>query len=162
MDVFFNDIPEEGLHLEGHFPETIFGLSPTDPIRPSGPVSYEADLYAFEEVVAIAGHLRGPFQLQCGTCLEYFPYEADFPNWSAEVDREAGQDGFDFQDLVREEFLLHLPTHPRCDEFVAGRICPRADLLKQSDEESDPGSSDSADPAGEDGPTLWSALDDWK
>lgn len=155
MQIFFADIPAEGLHLEGEFPASIFDLPVGDPIRPSGPVRYEIDAYAFEEVVAFSGRLRGPFQLQCGACLEYFDYEADFPHWSAELDREAGDESFDLETLVREEFLLLLPAHPRCDDYVEGRVCPKADLVEELAE---PGTAAS----GEDGrPDVWGALDQW-
>ncbi len=155
MEVFFSDIPDEGLHLEGEFPASIFDLAPDDPIRPAGPVGYDIDVYAFEEVVAFSGRLRGPFQLQCGACLEYFPYEADFPDWSTELDRETDQQSFDLETLVREEFLLLLPSHPRCDELVAGRVCPKADLVEELNEQA----------AGEENaprPNPWGALDEWK
>ena len=155
MDVFFSDIPAEGLHLEGEFPKSIFDLDPADPIRPTGPVRYEADVYAFDEVVAVAGRLQGPFQLQCGACLEYFDHEADFPAWSAELDREPGQQSFDLEPLIREEFLLLLPSHPRCDEMVPGRVCPKAELVEEH-------LDDLADEAPQQGPGVWDALDQWK
>lgn len=155
MDVFLSDIPEEGLHLEGEFPASIFDLPADDPIRPSGPVHYEATLFAFEEVITVHGRLRGPFELQCGACLEYFPYQADFPDWSSEIDREPDQESFDLEIIVREDFLLNLPAHPRCDEYVEGRVCPKADLVEEFSEEA----GDEADPTR---PNVWGALDDWK
>lgn len=154
-EIEFAEIPEDGLHLEGSFPASIFGLDPKDSIRPTGHVHYEADLYAFEEVVVVSGSLQGPFQLQCGACLEYFDCEADFPSWSSEVDREPKQRSFDFEDLVREEFLLNLPAHPRCDEWVEGRTCP-AEPLFVRDEEEEPV------PEERSGPNPWSALDELK
>lgn len=155
MEVHLSDIPEEGLHLEGELPASIFELSATDPIRPMGPVRYEADIHAFDEAIVLHGRLAGSFQLQCGTCLEYFPYEADFPQWTSELDREAGQESFDLAVLVREDFLLSLPSHPRCDEYVEGRICPRAHLFEAEAED-----ETSGDEGG--GPGVWGALDDWK
>ncbi len=155
MEVLFSEIPVEGLHLDGELPASIFELSATDPIRPMGPVHYSADIYAFEEVIALHGRLAGPFQLQCGACLEYFPYQADFPQWTSELDREPGEDRFDLARLVREDFLLNLPAHPRCDEFVEGRVCPRAHLFEEEDEDLPVEEEDS-------GSHVWDALDDLK
>jgi uncharacterized metal-binding protein YceD (DUF177 family) len=156
MEIFFSDIPAEGLHLEGELSASIFGLAADDPIRPAGAVRYEIDAYAFEEVVAFSGRLRGPFQLQCGACLEYFDYEADFPSWCAELDREPGVASFDLETLVREEFLLLLPAHPRCDELVEGRVCPKADLLEDLAGPEDDGPEESPRP------DVWGALDKWR
>ncbi len=156
MEIFFSDIPDEGLHLEGELPGTIFDLAEDDPIRPAGPVRYRFDAYAFEEVVAFSGSLRGPFRLQCGTCLEYFDHEADFPAWSAEIDREPGMESFDLEALVREEFLLLLPSYPRCDDGDDGRACPKAELLEDFLEA---GEEVPEEPSR---PDVWSALDGWK
>ena len=156
MEVFFSDIPNDGLHLEGEFPATIFDLDPVDTIRSSGPARYEADIYAFEEVIVLNGRLSGPFQLQCGACLEYFDYLADFPIWSSEIDREPGQKGFELAEVVREDFLLNLPSHPRCDELVEGRVCPKADLVGEFSDEGE----DAIEEGG--GGDAWGALDAWK
>lgn len=156
MEVFYADIPEEGLHLEGTLPPAIFDLAADDAIRPAGDISYSADLYAFDEVVALSGHLHGPFQLQCVACLEYFDYDAEFADWSSEIDREPDQESFDLAEIIREDFLLNLPTHPRCDEFVEDRICPRADLIEEFVDDAPRVDGDEA------GSDAWSVLDDWK
>lgn len=155
MEIFLSDIPEEGLHLEGEFPASIFDLADEDPIRPAGPVRYEATIFAFEEVITIHGRLHGPFELQCVACLEYFPYEADFPDWSAEFDREPGQESFDLETVVREDFLLNLPSHPRCDESLEGRVCAKAGLVDRL-----VGSEGSREEDRK--PGIWGALDNWK
>jgi len=155
MEIFLSDIPDEGLELDGEFPASIFDLPADDTIRPAGPVHYEANIYAFEEVITLHGRLSGPFQLQCGACLEYFPYEADFPDWSAELDREPKQQSFDLAVVVREDFLLNLPAHPRCDELVEGRVCPKAALVEEFSDDDEPS-------AEEERPNVWGALDEWK
>ena len=132
MEIFISDIPDEGLHLEGEFPAAIFDLPPGDSIRPMGPVQYTADIYGFEEVVVLNGSIKAPFQLQCGTCLEFFDYDADFPDWSTEVDIEPGQRSIDLKEIIREDFLLNLPANPRCDD--AGdddHVCPKRHFISE-------------------------------
>ncbi|MEX2577878.1 MAG: hypothetical protein WD342_02375 [Verrucomicrobiales bacterium] len=154
MEILISEIPEEGLHREGEFPASIFDLGPDDPIQPAGPVHYVADIFAFDDIVTLHGSLRGTFRLQCGVCLEYFDYEADYPKWATELDLEEGQTSFDLQDLVREDFLLELPTNPRCDELLEDRACPKAHLFQPDDDESPPDEGDR--------PNVWGALDDLK
>jgi len=156
MEIFISDIPDEGLHLEGEFPAAIFDLPPDDLIRPMGPVRYSADIYAFDEVIVLNGWLRGPFQLQCATCLEFFDFDADFPDWSSEVDLEPGQKIINLKDIIREDFLLGLPPNPRCDDYDAGRVCPKAHFV------ADPEEVDEIGPPESEGPNVWGVLDDLK
>ncbi len=155
MEIFIEDIPTEGLHLKGELPDTIFGLDPKDSIRPAGPVHYSIDIYSFEDGVSLTGSLGGPFQLQCGTCLEYFDFEANFPNWTSNLDTEEGQISFDPTIEIREDILMGLPSSPRCDDFAEGHVCPKAHLLEETRDES----SDDEGEDDDDGRNVWGALD---
>ena len=44
MEIFISEIPEEGLTREGTLPPSIFDLSPNDSIRPTGAVTYKANM----------------------------------------------------------------------------------------------------------------------
>ena len=135
MEIIISDIPIEGLHLSGKFSDSIFDLDPKDSIRCDGDVHYSVDIYSFDEAVVFSGKLQGPFELQCGICLEFFPYQANFPNWNSELELEEGQRTFHLQEIIREDFLLHLPTHPRCDEDGARKVCPKADFVLDEEEQ---------------------------
>jgi len=154
MEIFINEIPDEGLHKSGEFPPSIFELSPDDRIRPLGPVSYDVHLHAFDGLISFYGSLRGSFDLQCGTCLEYNRYDAVFDSWDSDLDLEEGQRSFDLKQIVREDFLLLLPEHLRCDELIEDRVCPKADLVDRVGESS---GDDDADGGNSD---AWKALDD--
>ncbi|HQZ28540.1 MAG: hypothetical protein KA250_10595 [Verrucomicrobiales bacterium] len=153
MEIFISDIPEEGLHLEGELPDSIFDLPPEDTITPMGPISYSADIYAFDEVIIINGSLRAPFRLQCGICLEDFDYDADFPQWSSELDLEPGQRSFELEEIIREDFLLGLPSNPRCDDGTEDRVCSKSYLLSDNEVVED---EEMSEP---DGPNVWGPLD---
>lgn len=152
MEIFISDIPLEGLHESGELPASIFELPPDDSIRPMGKVTYDVTIYAFEDLIAFSGRLTGPFQLQCSTCLEFVDFLADFPDWSSDLDLEEGQRSFDLVEVIRDDFLLSLPSHARCDELVDGRECPKAGILWEREE--------SADPPAPERPDVWGALDD--
>jgi len=157
MEIIIADIPAEGLRREGTLPPSIFDLPAGDAIRPVGDVTYEADIYSLEGLIAFSGRLRGSFELQCGTCLEYFDFEADFPAWTSDLELEEGQTVFDLAEIIREDFLLDLPANPRCDELVEGRTCPKAHLVVRNqvplEEEPDVDEPNS---------DVWSALDELK
>ena len=153
MEIFINDIPEEGLHESGRFPVSIFGLAPEDSIRPGGPVEFDIHIHAFDEVIAFYGSLKGTFQLRCGTCLEYNDYEADFQDWNSDLELEEGQRSFLLEEVVREEFILNLPEHLRCDELLENHVCPKAEIVDRAVD---------SDPPEEEGRSrdAWSALDE--
>lgn len=153
MEIFINDIPEEGLHETGQFAATVFDLDPNDSIRVMGPVTYDAHIHVFDEIIAFYGQLKGSFQLQCGTCLEYVDYEADFSDWNSDLDIEEKQRSFILEEVLREDFILNLPEHLRCDEIHEDRICPKAALVEKVTE-----SQDEEEPGGN--PDAWKALDD--
>lgn len=153
MEIFLNEIPEEGLHRAGEFPVSLFDLAPDDPIRPVSAVDYDVEMHRFEDVVTFHGSLKGKFQLQCSVCLEYVDFEADFQNWSSDLDLEEGQRSFDLAQVIREDFLLELPASPRCDELVAGRICPKAEEIERVHEQAEENEEEG------DRPDPWSALD---
>lgn len=154
MEIFINEIPEEGLHRSGEFPPSLFDLPKEDPIRATGPVRYVVDMYRFEDGIAFAGHLTGHFQLQCASCLEFVDYEADFPNWSSDLELKEDQRSFDLAQVIREDFLLDLPASPRCDELVPNRTCPKAAFFEKAAEEA------VEEPEEKGNPDLWKALDD--
>ncbi|MDF1816491.1 MAG: hypothetical protein P1V20_30095 [Verrucomicrobiales bacterium] len=155
MEIFFSDIPEEGLPISGKLNPAWFQLPEDDPIRISGDVEYDLTLYAFDETVVFSGHVRGPVELQCVTCLEYFPWEADFPAWQSELDIEQRQVSFDPREGLRDEFLLEMPTTPHCDEMIDDRVCPKVDLLAKFEHDETPLEA-GPEPAGDD---VWGALD---
>lgn len=159
MEIFFSDIPEEGLPVSGSLLPEFFGLKPDDSIRLTGPIDYNLTLYSFEEVVVLTGQVSGDFELQCVTCLEHFAYQADFPAWNSEFDIEEGQVKFDPRESLRDEVLLVLPTVPHCDELLEDRICPKVELLEKFERDD---SEPIEEPAPDDDDDVWGALDGLK
>jgi hypothetical protein len=156
MEIFLHEIPEEGLSHAGELSAEVFQLSEDDPIRPAGPVRYDARLYRFDDLIVLEGSLSAPFQLQCGICLDYCDYLADFPEWRSDLELDEGQASFDLAAAIREDFLLNLPASPRCEDFGIALPCPRAELLRQVQN-----AAAGFDPTAEaPRPDVWKALDD--
>ncbi|MEN8716753.1 MAG: hypothetical protein ABF384_17715 [Verrucomicrobiales bacterium] len=154
MEIFLNEIPEEGLLRAGQFPVSLFDLKKDDPIRPVGPVEYDVRINRFDDLIVFTGSLKAPFQLQCSTCLEYVEFLANYPEWTSDLDIEKRQRSFDLAQQIREDFLLELPASPFCEDLVEGRICPKANLLEEVEE------AQEAEPEEQGNPDLWNALDD--
>lgn len=156
MEIFFSDIPEEGLPISGKLKPTYFNLSDDDSIRITGEVTYELTIYAFEEVIVLSGYVEGACDLQCVTCLDYFSYDAIFDQWNSEVDIEDGEVKFDPRESLRDEILLALPTVPHCDELMDNRKCPKVSLLEKFEHDEQPFEPEASPEEKED---IWGALD---
>ena len=154
--IALQDIPADGLHIEGRLPKDIFGLAETD-ARPVGHVDYALDLVPEGEIVLATGRISVEFELECGRCLERFRQIVELDPYAAEIDPE-GRNMINLTERVREDILLDLPAYPRCENGTEPRQCPVGDRFSApSTEEDGPGESGSGQ-----APGVWQALDDWE
>ena len=120
MKVHLKQIPAEGLHLEGEEKCSIPELE-TEGIRCAGPLHYNIDVGVSGGALWANGSLSQPMELRCVSCLERFAYELQVPSFA--VHRELqGPETVDLTPFIREDLLLNLPPHPRCDRD-GGRVC---------------------------------------
>lgn len=146
------EIPEEGLRISGEIEEDIFQLEDKT-VQPVGPVRYEGHLSNITGSILFLGALSSDFQLECIRCLEPFIARVSLEGHGLQTEIESS-DTIDLTELIREDILLALPPHPRCEEGVSERRCPAegkfltSDSYKPVDEESSTGSS------------AWEGLDD--
>ena len=107
-------LPEEGKDFGGELPAEIFDLPERDP-QPTGPLVYELRAHRFGSELLLTGSLAAPFELTCVRTLHPFvkTLRVDPANISVEIEQEGP---LDVTDAVREELLLEIPDHPRCDE----------------------------------------------
>jgi uncharacterized metal-binding protein YceD (DUF177 family) len=149
MKVHTNQIPAEGLHLEGEEDSAILGLADAL-FRPAGPVEYSLDIGLSGDGLFATGQIGVDVDTQCVTCLEAFRLPVRVPDFAAQVELE-GREMVDLTDPVREDILLALPPHPHCD-WNGEKECPGA-FHREDDTASDPESEK---------PDVWNALDQLK
>ena len=114
MKVHLKQIPPEGLHLEGEEDCLIPELE-TEGVRCVG-VS-DGSLWA-------NGSLKQPVELTCVACLEKFVHHIKVPAFALHTELH-GPETVDLSPFMREDILLNLPAHPRCDR-EGGRVCKAA------------------------------------
>jgi uncharacterized metal-binding protein YceD (DUF177 family) len=113
MKIHLNQIPTGGLHLEGQEQTDILQLE--DPnIRPIEPVSYSLDVGISGTGLFATGRLWTDVEMECVSCLKRFVYPLEVNNFAAQVEF-AGPEVVDLTPAMREDILLVLPAHPRCD-----------------------------------------------
>ena len=120
MKVHLKQIPAEGLHLEGEEDCLIPELN-TEDVRCAGPLQYDIDLGVSSGGLWANGTLKQPAQLRCVSCLENFVHTIEVPAFAVHTDLQ-GPETVDLTPFMREDILLNLPAHPRCDRD-GGRVC---------------------------------------
>jgi uncharacterized metal-binding protein YceD (DUF177 family) len=150
MKVHLKQIPATGLHLEGEENCPVKELE-TENVRCVGPLQYNLDLGLSGDSLWVNGVLRQPVELQCVSCLEKFAHVIEVPSFAAH--REvAGPETVDLTPFIREDILLNLPAHPRCDR-EGGRKCSKPAVELTAAEEQGQGAKRERD---------WEALDKLK
>jgi uncharacterized protein len=115
----------------------------------AGPVHCSLDVGVSDGGLFATGSLSLPVKMQCVKCLRDFETTLLVPNFAAQVELE-GRESVDLTPAIREDILLILPSHPRCD--ADGRTkcpatfqsAPAAPLTEEVD------------------PSTWNALDQLK
>jgi uncharacterized metal-binding protein YceD (DUF177 family) len=123
MKIHLRQIPPEGSHLEGEEDCLIPELE-SEGIRCLGPMSYSVDVGISDGSLWVNGVLKQKVELTCVACLEQFAYEIAVPSFAIHTEL-LGPEVVDLTPFMREDILLNLPPHPRCDR-EGGRVCREA------------------------------------
>ena len=113
MKVHLNQIPPEGLHLQGEEDCLVPELE-AEGIRCAGPLTYDLEIGISGHALWANGSLIQPVEMQCVSCLERFIQEIRVPHFALMRETE-GPETVDLTPLMREDILLNLPAHPHCD-----------------------------------------------
>jgi uncharacterized protein len=121
IGVHLKQIPPEGKRLEGEEDPGFLDLTAIG-AKAAGPVHYALDVGLSGGGVFATGRVSAPVEMNCVACLQPFVYEAVSDPFAAQVEID-GRELVDLTPSVREELLLALPNHPRCD-LIPGHTCP--------------------------------------
>ncbi len=125
MKVHLKQIPAQGLHLEGEEDCPIKEME-AEGIRCAGPLHYDIDLGVAGGALWASGSLSQPVELRCVSCLEKFVHEIQVPTFAVHTELR-GPETVDLTPFMREDLLLNLPAHPRCDKD-GDRVCKATNL----------------------------------
>jgi uncharacterized metal-binding protein YceD (DUF177 family) len=122
MKVHLQQIPQgETLHLEGEEESAFLELESAD-AEPIGPLLYSLDVGISDGGLFATGELRQRFKMICVSCLESFERELISDSFATQMTL-AGSEIVDLTAEIREDILLLLPAHPRCDQG-GEKSCP--------------------------------------
>lgn len=113
MKVHLNQIPEEGLHIEGEEPYALLKLE-DESLHPASGVRYALDVNTSGQSFFATGSLELDLECQCVRCLEKFPFTLRVPDFAMQEDLTRSET-VDLTPAMREDILLALPSYPHCD-----------------------------------------------
>ncbi len=148
MKIHLRQIPDEGAHFEGEDSASILELEGTD-YTPVTPVGYELDVSPSKDELLVTGQLAVDLGTRCVSCLEPFTMPVRVDDFLAQVEL-TGPEEIDLTGAIKEDILLALPAHPRCD-WSGGKQCPGVPRPAPAEPE-----------VSEDRPNVWGALDQLK
>ena len=120
VKIHLKQIPAQGLHLDGDEGCPIHDLE-AEGIRCAGQLHYNIDVGIAGGALWARGSLVQPVELRCVWCLEKFVYEIRVPAFAVHTEL-SGPETVDLTPFIREDLLLNLPAHPRCDKD-GNRVC---------------------------------------
>lgn len=120
MKIHLRQIPAQGLHLDGDEDCPIHDLE-AEGIRCAGPLHYNIDVGVAGGALWARGSLSQPVELRCVSCLENFVHDIQVPAFAVHTELR-GPETVNLTPFFREDLLLNLPAHPRCD-VDGNRVC---------------------------------------
>jgi uncharacterized metal-binding protein YceD (DUF177 family) len=135
MKIHLNQIPGEGLHLEGTEKSAILDLR-EEGLQPAGDIHYSLDVGLSDGGLFATGRVGVDLDLECVACLERFRYPLQIPNFACQVELTRAE-AVDLTGMVREDILLALPPHPHCD-WNGEKVCQGASLRANAETAPEP------------------------
>ena len=120
MKIHLKQVPAQDLHLDGDEDCPIHELE-AEGIRCAGPLNYNIDVGVAGGALWARGSLSQPVELRCVSCLENFVHDIQVPAFAVHTELH-GPETVDLTPFIREDLLLNLPAHPRCDR-EGNRVC---------------------------------------
>ncbi len=144
MKLHLQQIPAEGLHVEEAIPSVQLELPP-EGMRPVGPLHCSLDLGLSGGGLFATGSFELEMEFDCVGCLTPFRRTIRVDDFAVQMEL-AGPETVDLTPYLREDTLLALPSHPRCD-WEGNSACPG------------PGSGAPGEPPGSTASPAWGVLD---
>ena len=120
MKIHLNQIPTDGLHVEGSDPSAILDLHERG-LQAVSDVTYSLEVGLSDGGLFATGQIGVDLELECVACLERFRYPLRVPDFACQVELTASET-VDLTEPIREDILLALPPHPHCD-WNGERVC---------------------------------------
>jgi len=121
VKIHLRQLTHGNAHLEHDLDPAFLELE-TAGAKAAGPVHCSLDIGLSDGGLFATGRLSLPVKMECVACLRTFETVLTVPDFATQEELE-GRESVDLTPSIREDILLILPSHPRCD--ADGRTkCP--------------------------------------
>ena len=129
MIIHIDEIPEQGMSLEGEELAEILAMEPAADFQPVGPLSYKLYVQMVDEGLLVRGSLSARMEGRCARCTQIFSTMVTDSGFLRDYSELRGAEDVDITEDLREAILLNLPRFPLCGEECEG-LCSQcgADL----------------------------------
>ncbi|MEI8342224.1 MAG: hypothetical protein WCH43_11915 [Verrucomicrobiota bacterium] len=135
MKVHLNQIPLEGLHIEGAEESQFLDVEHAE-FKPLGPVHYSLDVGLSGTGLFATGTIEVDLELECVAGLEKFIYPLKIEMFALQTELD-GREMVDLTPYVREDILLNLPPYPHCD-WNGEHVCVGVQNITSRDKTGEP------------------------
>jgi uncharacterized metal-binding protein YceD (DUF177 family) len=148
LKIHLRQLAHGSLHVEEDLDPAFLDL-PAAGAEAISPVHCRLDVGLSDGGLFATGSLSVRIRQQCVKCLQFFESTLEVPNFAMQVELN-GSESVDLTPEIREDILLVLPSHPRCDADgrtncpASFQSAPAAPLTEEADH------------------SAWDALDQFK
>ena len=120
--VAIEQIPPQGLHLDGRVSAGELGIEDTDRIRCRHPVQFDLQTARVRTDVLVEGHVDIVLQCRCDRCLVWYDESVSVDD-VCHLFENPTETVVDLTEGIREDILLSFPQTCLCKEDCRG-LCP--------------------------------------
>ncbi len=124
MIIKLEQIPEQGMRVEGVEPPEVLAMEPSAEFHPDGPLRYDLYVQLVDEMLIVRGNVSIGIKGCCARCTQFFSTTVSDSGFLRDYSDLQGAEEVDITEDLREAILLNLPRFPLCDEECKG-LCPR-------------------------------------
>lgn len=120
LRIYIDEIPFEGLHLEGEISAEVLELSDGEFIESREPLRYVIDVSLVSGELLVFGSLAIRLSLMCSRCSVMFETEVREPAYSFNMPVEKTCEYADLTEDMREAIILAFSSYPVCSSECKG------------------------------------------
>jgi uncharacterized protein len=120
LRIYIEDVPFDGLHVEGELGADLLGLSDGEFVESHEALRYSLDVSLVSGEFLVFGSLAVKLRLMCSRCSVMFDSVVEEPQYSFNVQVEKNCEYVDLTADVREAIILAFSSYPVCSEECKG------------------------------------------
>jgi len=120
MKLQIDQIPEQGVTVEGEEPPELLTMEPGAEFCAAGSLSYDLYVQVVDGTLLVRGAVSAPMDARCARCTQIFSTTVSDSGFLRDYSDILEVEEVDISEDLREAIILSLPHFPLCDEGCKG------------------------------------------